>query len=162
MTCFQVFSLNNDVIETIIVWEENICAILQSLILMIFSLLLISFMSKSRKRHAEIMTSVRPEDKWRKTNRTIAVLLAMILSSLLARVFKVVFEFFMIYFQDLDSTNVDILNHVAYLVFCLNSSLNVFFYMMSGEFRRTLRTMFSCSVLPGRSEGVLNRSTETV
>ena len=152
------FFIRFDFVDPILIrfLEENVSNGLQIVLLIIFSVLLISFMFKSRKRHAEIMNSTRAAGGWRKTNRTTAILLAVVAVALVTRLTCVSASFIHFFFDRRQ------INHMVFkymhlaqgIMFSLNSGLNIFFYMMSGEFRKTLESMLFCRVPSGRSMGV--------
>ena len=145
--CYELWE-NEDITSKTTFYRIKLTFLLTTyILLMVFSLLIICFFYQGRKRNANITNYSSQAGKWSKTNRSTAILLAVIASSLVSRLSVLLY----VIMRELKfwEQNYDIERLILFIsdtLTILNSVMNIFFFMISAEFRQLLFTMISCKV----------------
>ena len=145
--CYELWE-NEDITSKTTFYRIKLTFLLTTyILLMVFSLLIICFFYQGRKRNANITKYSSRAGKWSKTNRSTAILLAVIASSLVSRLSVLLY----VIMRELKfwEQNYDIERLILFIsdtLTILNSVMNIFFFMISAEFRQLLFTLISCKV----------------
>ena len=159
-TCFQIDFLElNSTQERIYAWYKFVFTFIPCLVLVIFSVLLVSVILKGRKQHVILrgdswrqtsvtssslrrsssVTSSSALKVWRRTTRTTTMLLALSVSSVISRSPIIA----LMVLAELERMNYFVyIQYISYVLVDINSGLNLIFFVISKEFRITLKHLF--------------------
>ena len=152
-TCFQITWNEAAISKRSYVWSKFVFSLTPCVLLLVFSALLIHVIFQGRRLHASI--SPHQASTWRRTTRTTFVLLAISLCSIVSRLPYVVF----VVVLELHTRPVEeVYFSVTWVLIDLNSSLNLIFYMISNEFRNSLKRVFVSPAEEVQSGGQLQHT----
>ena len=120
-------------------WLKFVFSSTPSVLLIVFSALIISVIYKGKRNHKSITNAATRGRTWANTTRTTIITLFIIGASVVARIpflaFVVVSEF------SGYTESETLFDNILYILVTMNGGLNIFFYMISKEFRVTLKNV---------------------
>ena len=141
-TCVMYIIADEVIEQSVLNWCNFVLCLVPCIFLVIFSMLLIFIMFEGKKRHAEITNSAETTSQWDKTNRTTAILLGLTISAFLCRIPFLISVIMIEVISSYPDEFSDCLVHIANILVALNTGLNIVFLAMSGNFRKTLRSIY--------------------
>ena len=113
------------------------------LLLAVFSILLVRVIYKGRRRHYAIASNAIQSSTWNKTTRTTVILIAISVMSILARL-----RFLWSYIEECIITETNklhrLLRDILLALSLINSSVNILFFLISKDFKNTLKNIELC------------------
>ena len=149
----QTYEINNETCyseatsETLIpnqtyVWLYLGRVMLPWLLMIVFSLLIITVICKAKKQQPRLTKHSSRSNAWRHTNRSSVVILGIICSSVLTMMPRILYVVIELSFLDVTTRFRIALFHTHDLLVTTNSSINIIFYMINLKFRETLKNLF--------------------